>query len=252
MRFQVVIPARMASTRLPGKPLLDIAGLPMIVHVMRSAAAAGAASVVVATDDARIVSAVEMHGGAAMLTDADHASGTDRVHEVAERLGWDEDEIVVNLQGDEPLMPPQLLRQVVELLVGDAGAGLATLATPVHSADELRDPNVVKVVVGQDGRALYFSRAPIPWDRDAAAAVPGEQTSHRGAQRHIGLYAYRVAALARLRVTPPCELELIERLEQLRALWLGIGIAVDTARVAPGPGVDTPADLERVRLLLGR
>jgi 3-deoxy-manno-octulosonate cytidylyltransferase (CMP-KDO synthetase) len=244
MRFHVVIPARYGSTRLPGKPLALLGGVPMVVQVMRRAAAAGAASVLVATDDARVVAAVTEHGGTALLTRPDHPSGTDRIHEVAEARGWDEDELVVNLQGDEPLMPPSLLRQVAELLVGDPEAGLATLCTPLTNTTELHDPNVVKVVFDARGRALYFSRAPIPWDRDAAGA------GSRGAHRHLGLYAYRVATLARLTASPPCELEQVEKLEQLRAQWLGIGIAIDVARVLPGPGVDTPGDLARVSALL--
>jgi 3-deoxy-manno-octulosonate cytidylyltransferase (CMP-KDO synthetase) len=250
MRFRVVIPARYASTRLPGKALASLGGRPMIEHVARRAAESGAEGVVVATDDARIAEAVRAFGGDAAMTAAHHASGTDRCAEVAQARGWDEDDIVVNLQGDEPLTPPVLVRQVAELLASDPVAGVATLCAPLGELAEFLDPNVVKVTFAADGAALYFSRAPIPWERDGAPAGLGSQRSHRHAHRHIGLYAYRVGTLLRLAALPPCELEQVEKLEQLRALWNGVRIVVDVARAAPGPGVDTPEDLARVERLL--
>lgn len=254
MSFRIVIPARYAAQRLPGKPLRELAGHPLIEHVWRRANEAGAREVVVATDDARIVAAVRGFGGEVELTAPELPSGTDRCAAVAEARGWDEDEVVVNLQGDEPLMPPRVLRQVAELLATDPDAGVATLCVPLASLAEFLDPNVVKVVTSEDGGALYFSRAPIPWDRDAGsggvAPALGVQHSHRSACRHLGLYAYRVGALLQLTATPPCELERIEKLEQLRALYSGVRIRVETAVEPVGQGVDTPDDLERVAALL--
>ncbi len=250
MSFRVVIPARYGAQRLPGKPLLLLDGQPMIEHVWRRATESGAAEVVIATDDERIAAVARAFGAAVELTAPELASGTDRCAAVAARRGWDEDAIVVNLQGDEPLMPPSLLRQVAELLARDLGAGVATLCTPISTPGELLDPNVVKVVFAEDGAALYFSRAPIPWDREGASEGLGSQASTRGAHRHLGLYAYRCAALAQLTALPACELERIERLEQLRALWCGLRIRIDLAQVLPGPGVDTPADLAKVEALL--
>jgi len=250
MRFRVVIPARYGAQRLPGKPLLEVAGRPLVEHVWRRASEAGAGSVVVATDDERIAARARAFGADVEMTATALASGTDRCAAVAAARGWDEDELLVNLQGDEPLMPAALVQQVAELLVADPAAGVATLCTPLDSLAELRDPNLVKVVFALDGAALYFSRAPIPWDRDGAAAGDGRPTAFRSGYRHLGLYAYRVGALQRLSATPPCELEQLERLEQLRALWSGIRIRVDVARARPGPGVDVPEDLERVAALL--
>lgn len=252
MRFAVVIPARMGSTRLPGKPLADLLGKPLVVHVAECARASGAHTVVVATDDERVCAACAAAGIEARLTAATHASGTDRIAEIAEQLGWDESDIVVNLQGDEPLMPAGVIRQVAALLDGHEQADLATLGTPIHALKEFLNPNVVKLVMDQRGQALYFSRAPIPWNRDGAAAGLDSQQRWQGALRHLGLYAYRVGALRRLAATPPGELEQLEKLEQLRALWLGMKIAVDVAREVPGPGVDTPEDLQRVAALLKR
>ena len=248
--FRIVIPARHASTRLPGKPLLPIAGEPMIVHVHRLALRAGAAEVVVATDDARIRDACLAAGAAVEMTATHHASGTDRIAEIARRRGWAGEDIVVNVQGDEPLMPPALIGQVAELLAATPGAALATLATPVVSDAEYLDPNVVKVVARADGMALYFSRAPIPWDRDAAANRARGASSHHGSRRHLGLYAYRVSALLALADAAPVELERRERLEQLRALALGLAVVVADAEALPGPGVDTPDDLARADALL--
>lgn len=248
--FRVVIPARHASTRLPGKPLLPIAGEPMILHVQRLAQRSGAAEVVVATDDARIRDACLAAGAAVEMTAAHHASGTDRIAEVARRRDWAGEDIVVNVQGDEPLVPPALIRQVAGLLAATPGAALATLATPIVSEAEYLDPNVVKVVARADGMALYFSRAPIPWDRDGAADIPTAAGRHRGSRRHLGLYAYRVAALLTLASTAPVEIERRERLEQLRALAIGLAIVVADAEESPGPGVDTPEDLARADAIL--
>jgi 3-deoxy-manno-octulosonate cytidylyltransferase (CMP-KDO synthetase) len=249
--FRAVIPARYASTRLPGKPLAEIGGRPMIRHVHERVAASGAASVIVATDDARVRDAALAFGADVEMTSASHASGTDRLAEVALRRGWRDSEVVVNVQGDEPLLPPALVRQCAALLAADAAADIATLATPVESLEEFLDAAAVKVVRRADGRALYFSRAPIPWHRDAAPAGLSSQREFGGALRHLGIYAYRVGALRRLAAAPPSALERAEKLEQLRALELGMAIVVGIALERPGPGVDTPDDLERVRALLG-
>ncbi len=240
MNFKVVIPARYASQRLPGKPLLEICGQPMIRHVWERAIESGAAEVVIATDDSRIVAACRKFSADVCVTAAEHTSGTDRIAEVARVREWDDNDIVVNLQGDEPLMPAANIIQVAELLLLDERAVIATLATSIKSPREFMDSAVVKVVHDVEGRALYFSRQPIPANRDAAGATPA------CALRHLGLYAYRVAALQQLAASPPCELESLERLEQLRALWLGLMIRVDVAREMPGRGVDTLEDLEAV------
>jgi 3-deoxy-manno-octulosonate cytidylyltransferase (CMP-KDO synthetase) len=252
MTFRAVIPARYASTRLPGKPLADLGGRPMVQHVYERVAASGAAEVIVATDDERVARACEAFGARVQMTSPSHASGTDRLAEVAACRGWGAGDVVVNVQGDEPLLPSTLVRQVAALLNADPGADIATLGTPIRSLEEFLDPSVVKVVYRADGRALYFSRAPIPWHRDDARGGPASQTSFAGAWRHLGLYAYRVGALQRLAAASPAATELAEKLEQLRALHLGMAIAVGEALEVPGPGVDTPADLERVRALLGR
>ena len=248
--FRVVIPARHDSTRLSGKPLALLAGVPMILHVHRIALRSGAAEVIVATDDERIRAACAAAGAAVEMTSAAHASGTDRIAEVAARRGWAGAEIVVNVQGDEPLLPHSLIAQAAGLLAATPEAAIATLATPIATDAEYLDPNIVKVVARGDGLALYFSRAPIPWDRDGAASVPASRERHRGARRHIGLYAYRVSALRALAAAPATALERCERLEQLRALSIGLSIAVADAAEAPGPGVDTPEDLARVVALM--
>jgi 3-deoxy-manno-octulosonate cytidylyltransferase (CMP-KDO synthetase) len=250
MSFKVVIPARYGSTRLPAKALLDIAGRPMIQWVIDAALCSEAGEVLVATDDARVAQAAVHHAhpgkSFGVLTSVAHQSGTDRIAEVAQARRWDADTIVVNVQGDEPQLPPALIDQVAALLGEHPEAELATLSTPVMSLPELLDPNVVKVVTDANGLALYFSRAPIPWTRDAVDVSQG-QTSFAGAQRHLGIYAYRVRALEQLTALPPSELELIERLEQLRALQAGLRIAVAVAAIVPGIGVDTEHDLARVR-----
>ncbi|HET7370941.1 MAG TPA: 3-deoxy-manno-octulosonate cytidylyltransferase [Gammaproteobacteria bacterium] len=243
IRFQIVIPARFGSERLPAKPLAMIAGKPLVQHVYERAAESGAAGITIATDDQRILDACRAFGADALLTSPAHQSGTDRVAEVAGVRQWGADDIVVNLQGDEPLMPPALIAQAAQTLQAAPDAGIATLATPIVERDEFENPNAVKVVCNQHGRALYFSRSPIPFERGSTGQV---DDGRRLGWRHIGLYAYRVATLQTLTGTPPCRLEQAERLEQLRALWLGIGIAVAGVEPAPPPGVDTPADLERV------
>jgi 3-deoxy-manno-octulosonate cytidylyltransferase (CMP-KDO synthetase) len=240
--YRVVIPARFCSTRLPGKPLLPLAGKPMIQWVYERARRSSAREVLVATDDERIARAVREAGGEAVLTAVSHASGTDRVAEVVRLRGWAAAEVVVNLQGDEPLMPAALLDQVAALLDTHASADVATLCVPLESPRGMTDPNVVKVVAGARERALYFSRASIPWARDAGAAA--------GAQRHLGLYAYRVASILRLAALPPSPLEQIEKLEQLRALEHGLDVRVAPAATAPGPDVNTAADLAAVAALL--
>ncbi|AMN47278.1 3-deoxy-manno-octulosonate cytidylyltransferase (CMP-KDO synthetase) [Steroidobacter denitrificans] len=254
MAFNVVIPARYASTRLPAKPLLELGGRPMIQWVIEAALRSGAREVLVATDDVRIAAAAvdprSPGRSLAVMTRGDHPSGTDRIAEVAAVRGWDSHTIVVNIQGDEPLLPPVLVDQVAALLASDARADIATLCTPIEHLDEFLNPNVVKVVTADDGAALYFSRAPIPWYRESVvpqaggAALPGRFT---GAQRHLGIYAYRVAALRRLTGLPPGELEQAEQLEQLRALQGGMRLLVGMACTPPPVGIDTQADLERLR-----
>ncbi|KFN42906.1 3-deoxy-manno-octulosonate cytidylyltransferase [Arenimonas oryziterrae] len=241
--FIVAIPARFGASRLPGKPLRLIAGEPMVVHVARRALAAGATQVVVATDDARIADAVRGYPVTVCLTRADHPSGTDRLAECAEQLGWTDEEIIVNLQGDEPFAPPEGIRAVARTLA-EAGTEMATLATPIEDSDTLFDPNAVKVVRDARGLALYFSRAPIAWQRDRFAR---DRTSAPapGALRHIGIYAYRAGFLRRFTSLPPGELEGLEALEQLRVLEAGYRIAVGITPVAFPPGVDTEADLLR-------
>jgi 3-deoxy-manno-octulosonate cytidylyltransferase (CMP-KDO synthetase) len=251
--FHVVIPARYASTRLPGKPLLDIGGVPMIQRVVERAAASGATEVLVATDDPRIAAAVHdpRRPGVpvAVMTEPALPSGTDRVAAVAAARGWSDDTVVVNVQGDEPFLPGAMVDQAAALLERDRAAGIATLATPVTGLEEFLDPNVVKVAVAADGSALYFSRAPIPWTRDGASAGLGSQREFGGALRHVGLYAYRVGVLRRITRLPPSPLELLEKLEQLRALEHGVRIVVGLCTERPAPGVDTPEDLERARRL---
>jgi len=247
--FVVAIPARFASTRLPGKPLRLLAGEPMILHVARRALAAGAAEVVIATDDERIATALEGQPVTVCRTRADHASGSDRLAECAERLGWTDECIVVNLQGDEPLAPPSGIRAVADALAA-SGAPMATLATPIADAEELFDPNCVKVVCDAQGHALYFSRAPLPWARDAFAASREVLPAAAPFLRHIGIYAYRAGFLRGFADMPRTPLETAESLEQLRALEHGARIAV---RLAPEPfpaGVDTAADLARVEAWL--
>jgi len=248
--FSVVIPARMASTRLPGKPLADIGGLPMIVRVVGQARESGARDVVVATDDARVLEAVRDHRYEAMMTRADHQSGSDRVMEVVAAKRWSVDHLVVNVQGDEPLIPPPVIAQVAGLLTDHRAAAVATLCEAIDDAALVFDPNVVKVVRDTTGRARYFSRAPIPWRRSDFANVARPQLGERAWWRHIGIYGYRVAGLQRFCSLPTSALERIESLEQLRLIENGIDIVIDEAVEKVPGGVDTPADLERVRALI--
>jgi 3-deoxy-manno-octulosonate cytidylyltransferase (CMP-KDO synthetase) len=250
--FRVVIPARYGSARLPGKVLLPIAGKPMVQWVYERAVQSRAAEVLIATDDLLIVSAAHSFGAETVMTDAAHASGTDRIAEVARLRRWAERDIVVNVQADEPLIPPALIGQVAALLQANGGADIATLATPILSLHEFLDPNVVKVVTDASGRAMYFSRAPIPWNRDGASSGIASQRSFADARRHVGIYAYRVGSLVRLASLAPSPLESREKLEQLRALQNGFEIRVADTDERPGPDVNTPADLERVAAVLQR
>jgi 3-deoxy-manno-octulosonate cytidylyltransferase (CMP-KDO synthetase) len=250
--FRVVIPARYGSARLPGKVLLGIAGKPMIQWVYERASASRALEVLIATDDLLIVSAAHSFGAQTIMTESTHRSGTDRIAEVARLQRWADSDIVVNVQGDEPLIPPALIDQVGAMLESNPGARIATLATAIRSISELMDPNAVKVVTDGEGRALYFSRAPIPWDRDGATAGVVSQKSFSGARRHVGIYGYRVGALLRLASLEPSPLEQREKLEQLRALENGIEIRVADSVELPGPDVNTAADLEQVSALLRR
>ena len=255
--FVALIPARLASTRLPDKPLADIGGVPMIVRVARRAAESGARRGVVATDAGSIAHAARAHGVEALMTRADHPSGTDRLTEAADALGLPDACIVVNVQGDEPLIPPALVADVARALEASPECAIATAAHPVETVDEYLNPNFVKVVTDARGRAAYFSRAPIPFDRDAMkgfpATLPGALSPELAANpplRHIGLYAYRVSFLRAFPGLARSPLEAIESLEQLRALWHGFQIAVMRVEHAPPGGVDTPEDLARVRALV--
>ena len=254
MSFTVLIPARYASTRFPGKPLADLAGKPMVVRVCERAKQSGAAAVHVATDDQRIADAVRQHGHSVVMTRSDHASGTDRLAEAAELLGLGDEHIVVNVQGDEPLIDPALIRQCADLLETDGEAVVATAAHAIEDAADFTNPNVVKVVLDAKFRALYFSRSPLPWWRDASTpghpALPRAGAQDVGALRHIGLYAYRAGYLRTFPTLAMAPLERLESLEQLRVLWHGERIVVHIAPHAPPGGVDTAEDLARVRALL--
>lgn len=244
MSFVVIIPARYASTRLPGKPLADINGKPMIVHVMERARESGAKRVIVATDHPDVKTAVEAAGGEVCMTRADHQSGTERLAEVIDLCGFADDEIIVNVQGDEPMIPSVIVHQVADNLANCA-AGMATLAVPIEDAEEAFNPNAVKVVMDAQGFALYFSRATIPWDRERFAQ--SKETVGDTFLRHIGIYAYRAGFIRRYVTWEPSALEKIELLEQLRVLWYGEKIHVAVAKAIPSVGVDTPEDLQRVR-----
>ncbi|MCA6965891.1 3-deoxy-manno-octulosonate cytidylyltransferase [Pectobacterium carotovorum] len=244
MTFTVIIPARFASSRLPGKPLADINGKPMVVHVMERALESGAQRVIVATDHPDVEAAVQQAGGEVCLTRADHNSGTERLAEVIERYGFTDDDIIVNVQGDEPLIPSVIIRQVAENLAASK-AGMATLAVPIETSEEAFNPNAVKVVTDAEGYALYFSRATIPWDREHFAQ--SKETIGDHFLRHIGIYAYRAGFVRRYVSWAPSQLEQIELLEQLRVLWYGEKIHVAVAKAVPSVGVDTPEDLARVR-----
>ena len=247
--FRIVIPSRYASTRLPGKPLADIAGKPMVVRVAEAARRSKASGVWIATDDERIAAAVRPHGFEVVMTRGDHVSGTDRIAEVADRLNWIDSDIVVNVQGDEPLIDPTLIEAVAKALSDDPDAAMATAAHPMATAEDFFNPNVVKVVCDLHGRALYFSRAPIPWDRDKFAQGREALPIAAPALRHVGLYAYRVGFLRRFGRLESAPLERSESLEQLRALCHGYSIQVVRIEHAPAAGVDTSEDLDRVRRL---
>jgi 3-deoxy-manno-octulosonate cytidylyltransferase (CMP-KDO synthetase) len=244
MSFIILIPARLASTRLPNKPLADICGVPMVVRVAQRVAHAGAHRVVVAADSALIVQTCQNHNVAAVLTRVDHASGSDRLAEACDLLGLQDQDIVVNVQGDEPLMPPELVSAVAKLLVDTPQASISTAAHAIDSLADFQNQNVVKVVCDRAGLAHYFSRAPIPYPRDTP-----DQLHHPAPLRHIGIYGYRVGFLRQFPALAQAPTELAESLEQLRAMWHGHRIAVHVTHRAPGPGVDTPADLARIRQL---
>jgi 3-deoxy-manno-octulosonate cytidylyltransferase (CMP-KDO synthetase) len=258
MSFSVVIPARFASTRLPGKPLLEIGGKPMLQHVWERASGSGASAVIIATDDARIAEHASAWGADVCMTRADHASGTDRLAEVAAIRALPSEAIVVNVQGDEPLIPPAVIDQVAGNLQDNPGVAMATLCEPLCSEAQLLDPNTVKLVHDQHGRALYFSRAPIPFPRDRQLAAPGESEGEPAPLpvgnwwRHIGLYAYRVGFLQQFVAWAPAPLEQLEQLEQLRALYHGQAIHVAPACASVPGGVDTVSDLQQVRALVER
>lgn len=249
MAFSVIIPARFASTRFPGKPLADIAGKPMVQHVYERALQSEAERIIVATDDERIATVASGFGAEVCMTKADHPSGTDRLQEVVHSLGFYADDIVVNVQGDEPLIPPRVINQVAHNLKAESDAGIATLSEPIEDVASLLNPNVVKVVTDHRGMAVYFSRAPIPWPRDEFAVTQDVMPSNYNWQRHIGIYAYRVKMLNEFVRWAPAPIEETECLEQLRAMWNGARIHVDVADELPPAGVDTPEDLERLREL---
>ncbi|WP_027696151.1 3-deoxy-manno-octulosonate cytidylyltransferase [Vibrio litoralis] len=249
MSFTVVIPSRYQSSRLPGKPLADIAGKPMVQWVHQQALQAGAERVIVATDDPRIEAAVKGFGGEVCMTSPDHQSGTERLAEVVEKMGIADDHIIVNVQGDEPLIPPSIIKQVAENLANST-APMATLGVSIDEPEEVFNPNAVKVVTDEQGYALYFSRASIPWDRDAWAKE--DKTIRQPLMRHIGIYAYRAGFINTYINWQPSALEQIESLEQLRVLWYGEKIHVALAKEAPAAGVDTPEDLEVVRKILAK
>lgn len=247
MSFSVVIPARYGSTRLPGKPLLDIAGKPMVQRVWEQALKSAADEVLIATDDERIVAAAGQFGAEVCMTSQDHPSGTDRLQEVAVQRGWSDERIVVNVQGDEPLIPPEVIDQVAANLAANTQAGIATLSECIESLDELVNPHAVKVVTDRSGMALYFSRATIPWPRDQFAQGAREMPGQGNWQRHIGIYAYRTEFLHRYVTWEPAPLEQLEQLEQLRALYNGTRIHVAPVRQPVPGGVDTEEDLQAVR-----
>lgn len=245
MDFRIVIPARLASTRLPNKPLADLGGKPMVVRVAERARLSGASEVIVATDAPVIAAACADHGVTAVMTLATHPSGTDRIAEVTRKMQWPDDAVVVNVQGDEPLIEPELIAATAERI--DQDTPMATAAHPIGTAEDLFNPNIVKVALDAKGRALYFSRAPIPWERSAFAARPAVLPKGYQALRHIGIYAFRNRFLQAYAAMPPSPLEQAEALEQLRVLWHGYAIAVYVSQRVPAAGVDTSEDLERVR-----
>lgn len=250
--YKIVIPARYASSRLPGKPLIELAGKPMIQHVYERAVETGVQDIVIATDDARIESAACDFGADVMMTSPDHENGTERIAEVAKARQWSEDTIVVNLQGDEPLIPRSLIESTAQSLIEHPQAGMSSVCTALRSDRDVFDPNVVKVVLDRLGFALYFSRASIPWDRDSYRDQPGIKTTQMPVYRHIGMYGYRVSFLDEYSAMTTCALETTECLEQLRALWYGVKIHMAVIDSAPGHGVDTPEDVVRVEQALAQ
>jgi len=249
MSFIVIIPARYGSSRLPGKPLLLLAGKPMVQHVYERAITSGADKVIIATDDVRIQTSCSAFDAEVIMTSADHPSGTDRLAEVVNKINCSDEQIIVNLQGDEPLMPATLVHQVAKNLAQHESAGIATLCEAITCATDLFDPHIVKVVFDKQGYALYFSRAVIPWDRDVFSNSTEELSADAEHYRHIGLYAYRAGFIKQYVEWPPCQLEQLESLEQLRALWNGARIHVASAKESPGHGIDTEKDLQRVEAL---
>lgn len=248
--YKIVIPARYGSSRLPGKPLIELAGKPMVQHVYERAVETGVKDVVIATDDERIFEAAKSFGAEVIMTSVDHENGTERIAEVAEKLGWADDDVIVNLQGDEPLIPKALVSLTAKGLLDNPQAGMSSLCTPIDSAEDAFDPNVVKAVLDNAGFAMYFSRAPIPWDRDLYKNGSDKQTELAPVYRHIGMYGYRVSFLkqySNMEITP---LEHAECLEQLRALCYGVKIHMAVIPEPPGHGVDTPADVARVEAQL--
>ena len=248
--YKIVIPARFGSSRLPGKPLIQLAGKPMIQHVYERALATGVKDIVIATDDERIQQAALAFGADVVMTSPDHENGTERIAEVAAKKGWAADTVIVNLQGDEPLIPQSLIEQTAQSLIDNPDAGMSSVCTPLHDGKDAFDPNVVKVVLNRRGFAMYFSRASIPWDRDLYKTGLGKMTERMPVYRHIGMYGYRVSFLSDYTSMEPCALEGTESLEQLRALWYGVNIAMSVIEEAPGHGVDTDSDVGRVEALL--
>lgn len=248
--FKIVIPARFASSRLPGKPLISLAGKPMIQHVYERALATGVEDIVIATDDERIEQAAKNFGAQVVMTSPKHENGTERIAEVARIKNWSADSVIVNLQGDEPLIPKSLIELTAKGLLENPEAGMSSICTPIHCDADAFNPNVVKVVLNKDNFALYFSRASIPWDRDAYKNNQSHKTEKMPVYRHIGMYGYRVSFLQQYSAMQPCVLESTEALEQLRALWYGVKIHMGVIDQAPGHGVDTLEDAQRVEILL--
>lgn len=248
--YKIVIPARYGSSRLPGKPLIELAGKPMVQHVYERACETGVSDIIIATDDQRIESVARDFGANVMMTDPNHDNGTDRIAEVVKHQGWNKDTVVVNLQGDEPLIPKSLIDLTATALINNSQAGMSSLCTPIHSADDGFDTNVVKVVLNARQEAMYFSRATIPWDRDSYKESQQQLTQRHPCYRHIGMYGYRVGFLQDYAEMVPTSIEATESLEQLRALWYGVTIQMAVIDQAPGHGIDTPADVERVNELL--
>lgn len=245
-QYKIVIPARFSSSRLPGKPLIKLAGKPMIQHVYERALDTGVQDIVVATDDSRIEAVAKEFGAEVVMTSPNHENGTERIAEVARLKGWSDDSVIVNLQGDEPLIPQSLIELTAKGLIDHPEAGMSSICTAITEDTEVFNPNVVKVVLDNNNFALYFSRASIPWDRDAYSSSLNKMTTKIPVYRHIGMYGYRVSFLNQYTKMEPCALENTESLEQLRALWYGVKIHMSVIERAPGHGVDTLEDVKRV------